>query len=318
MNILCEKLSITYPIIQGGMGNVSNAPLTGAISQAGALGTIGAGTMAPDELESLILDVKKLTDRPFCINIPITVQPYLKEVVQLVEKHCIPVVSLSAGNPAKLAKHFKDQGVKVICVVASVRQAQKAEQAGADVIVGEGYEAAGINSNFETTTLTLIPQLVKAVSVPVAAAGGIGDGRGLAAMLSLGVYGVQMGTRFIATEEALVHKDYKRLIVEASDTDTVVVGRTVGRIRRLLNTEYAKKLAEKEESGVTAEEFGELTNEDRHISGAIQGNLADGHLNSGQIAGIVDDLPPVSELIRRMMAEAEEAAKGLSSKLGIR
>ena len=311
MNILCERLSIRYPIIQGGMGNISNAPLTAAVSEAGALGTIGAGTMEPDKIENIIKDVKKTTKNPFCLNIPLSVQPYLTEVVKLVLKHQIPVVSLSAGNPAKFIKYFQENGIKVICVVATVKQALKAESLGADVIVGEGYEAAGINSNFETTTLTLIPQLVNAVSIPVVAAGGIGDGRGLAAMLALGAQGVQMGTRFIATQEALVHNDYKRLIVEADDTGTVVVGRTVGKIRRLLNTDYTQKLISAEKEGTTLELFNELTDEDKHIAGAVHGNLEGGHLNSGQIAGIINDLPAVSELISRMMEEAKTACRNI-------
>ncbi|MCD8508532.1 MAG: nitronate monooxygenase [Bacillus sp. (in: Bacteria)] len=316
MNNLCERLGINYPILQGGMGNISNAPLTAAVSEAGALGTIGAGTMTAEEVEQIIVCVKERTVKPFCLNIPISVQPHLKEVVALVEKHEIPVVSLSAGNPTTFIKHFHSIGVKVICVVATVKQGLKAEVAGADVIVGEGYEAAGINSNFETTTLTLIPQLVKAVSIPVVAAGGIADGRGLLAMLALGAQGVQMGTRFVATKEAQVHEAYKRLIVEAGDTDTVVVGRSVGRVRRLLKTDYAQKLLVLEKQGIGIEEFNQLTDESHHITGAVHGNLKEGHVNSGQIAGMIEDLPSVDELVKRMMEEAKTAYGEISLKKG--
>lgn len=312
MNILCKRLGITFPIIQGGMGNISNAPLTAAVSEAGALGTIGAGTMSAEEVEQIIVDVKGLTMKSFCLNIPISVQPHLKEVVALVEKQEIPVVSLSAGNPAPFIKHFHSIGVKVICVVATVKQGLKAEAAGADVIVGEGYEAAGINSNFETTTLTLIPQLVDAVSIPVVAAGGIADGRGHLAMLALGAQGVQMGTRFVATKEAQVHEVYKRVIVESGDTDTVVVGRSVGRVRRLLNTDYAQKLLLMEKQGIGLEEFNQLTGESHHITGAVNGNLKEGHVNGGQIAGMINDLPTVDELIKRMMEEAKTAYRKIS------
>jgi enoyl-[acyl-carrier protein] reductase II len=315
MNLLCEVLSIKYPIIQGGMGNVSHPELAVAISEAGGLGTIGAGTMNPEEIEQMLLKIKEKTAKPYCLNIPITVQPYLEEVVALAFKHDVPVISLSAGNPLPYIKKFQEKGAKVICVVASVKQAKKADEGGADVIVAEGYEAAGINSNFEITTLTLIPQIVKEVKAPVVAAGGIGDGKGLLAMLALGASGVQMGTRFIATKEALVHEKYKKLIVEAGDVDTVIVGRSVGRVRRLLNTPYAQRLLELERQGITLEQFNEHTDEAHHIAGAIEGKLSEGHLNAGQIAGLIDDIPTVSELLERMIAEAKVVSAQLSDQL---
>ncbi|MBU8906456.1 NAD(P)H-dependent flavin oxidoreductase [Desertibacillus haloalkaliphilus] len=318
MNILCRKLGLEYPMLQGGMGNVSHPNLTAAISEAGGLGTLGAGTMTPAELEEKIIGVKEKTDKAFCMNIPITVQPYFEEIVDLVFKHKIPVVSLSAGNPVPLIPKFQEKGIKVICVVASVKQAIKVDRAGADVIVGEGYEAAGINSNFETTTLTLIPQIVNVVEAPVVAAGGIGDGRGLLAMLSLGASGVQMGTRFIATKEALVHDNYKQLITDAGDTDTVIVGRSVGRVRRLLNTEYANKLIEAELQGVTLEEFNEKTNEDCHIAGAIEGKLAKGHVNGGQVAGLIEDIPSVSDLLEDMMKQATAQNEAIMNNFVVR
>lgn len=296
------------------MGNVSHAQLTAAISEAGALGTIGAGTMKAKEVEQMIITVKERTKKPFALNIPISVHPDLERIVQLVFKHDIPIVSLSAGNPKPLIPLFQEKGVKVICVVASVKQALKAEKAGADVIVAEGYEAAGINSNFETTTLTLIPQVVKAVSIPVVAAGGIGDGSGLLAMWSLGAQGVQMGTRFIATQEALVHENYKNKILEATDTDTVIVGRTIGKVRRLLKTDYANKLLDLERNGVTLEEFNRYTDESRHITGAMAGKLGEGHLNGGQIAGHIKDTPTVAALLERMMDEAVTIHQELNSK----
>ncbi|MFD1019211.1 NAD(P)H-dependent flavin oxidoreductase [Thalassobacillus hwangdonensis] len=305
MQQLCDLLNINYPIIQGGMGNISNAPLAAAVSEAGGLGTIGAGTMEPAELEQKIVEAQSMTSRPIAVNIAIKVTPYLKEIVELVIKHDVPVVSLSAGNPAPLIPVFKEKGIKVITVTASVRQAVKAEQAGADVIVAEGYEAAGINSNLELTTMTLIPQIAAAVKVPVVAAGGIGDGRGLAAVLSLGASGVQMGTRLIATKEAPFHDAYKQTLLEAKENDTVIVGRTVGKVRRVMNTPYAQKLLESEKNGVSVEDFDQMTSEDYHKQGAIEGKLSEGFINGGQVSGLIADLPTVKQLLTSMMEEAE-------------
>lgn len=300
MNIL----EIQYPIIQGGMGNVSHAKLAAAISNAGGLGTIGAGTMNGDEVEQLILETKRMTDKPYCVNIPINVQPYLQEIIKIVEKHQVPVISLSAGNPRPYIQKFQESGTKVICVVATVEQAKKAEAAGADLLVAEGYEAAGINSHHETTTLTLIPQIVKNVSIPVIAAGGIADGRGLAAVWMLGGAGVQMGTRFIATKEADVHIKYKNYILRADDVGTTIVGRTKGIHRRLLKTPYAKKLKQGEQTK-TLEEFQILTDETHHLLGAIEGRENEGHMNAGQIAGYITDIPTVKQLLETMMEDAK-------------
>ncbi|WML48139.1 nitronate monooxygenase [Neobacillus sp. PS3-34] len=305
MNNLTRTLKIRYPIIQGGMGNISNSILAAAVSNAGGLGTIGAGTMNPEEIEKIILETKELTKKPFAVNVALSVSPYVKEILGLAVKHSVAAVSLSAGNPAPFIHKLHEHGIKVITVVASVKQAIKAETAGADVLVAEGYEAAGINSPNETTTLTLIPQIARAVSVPVAAAGGIADGLGLAAMLVLGASAVQMGTRFIATQEAPFHDSYKQKILEASDTDTIIVGRSVGRIRRVINTPYATKLLEAENQGISLEAFNELTAEDNHKIGALLGDGENGFMNSGQISGYIQDLPTVSELLQKMMLDAE-------------
>ncbi|MBX9973704.1 nitronate monooxygenase family protein [Cytobacillus firmus] len=304
MNILTDILNIKYPIIQGGMGNISNAILTAAVSEAGGLGTIGAGTMPPMEVEKIIEETKSLTKKPFAVNVALSVSPYVKEILSLVIKHNIPAVSLSAGNPAPFIPKLHEKGVKVITVAASVRQALKAEAAGADIIAAEGYEAAGINSSLETTTLVLIPQITGEVSVPVVAAGGIGDGKGLAAMLALGASGVQMGTRFIATKEAPFHQQYKKKIIEASDHETLILGRSVGRIRRVLSTGYANKLLDYEKQGISLDEFNKLTSEDYHKIGAINGNGDEGFMNSGQIAGLIDDLLSVKELLDTMIEDA--------------
>ncbi|QPA32871.1 NAD(P)H-dependent flavin oxidoreductase [Thermaerobacillus caldiproteolyticus] len=306
MNDVCRLLNIRYPILQGGMGNISNAQLTSAVSEAGGLGTIGVGTMPPDEVEEIIVETKRRTNQPFAVNIPIQVTPYVEEMVSLVLKHRVPVVSLSAGNPAPIVPRFAEQGVKVIVVTASVKQAKKAEEAGADVLVAEGYEAAGINSSMELTTMTLIPQIVRAVHVPVIAAGGIGDGRGMLAAFALGAQGVQLGTRLIATKDAPFHEVYKQLITDADENETVIVGRSVGRVRRIMRTPYAEKLLQYEKAGVTLEKFNEYTSEYYHRRGALDGDFAEGFVNAGQIAGLIEDLPTVAELFQNMIEEAKQ------------
>lgn len=315
MKTITTLLNIQWPIIQGGMGNISNAPLTASISEAGGLGTIGVGTRTPEEVQEMILEVKARTSKPFSINIPITVTTYLKEILDLAILHQVPIVSLSAGNPEPYIPFLHEHGIKVMVVVASVKHAQKAEKAGADLLVAEGYEAAGINSNLEITTFALIPQIVNAVSIPVVAAGGIADGKGLAAALSLGASGVQMGTRFIATKEAPMHSSYKQMLVNASDTDTVIFGRTVGRVRRILHNPYATKLMEIEKQGLTIEEYTRLTEEEKHVLGAMDGNHEDGFINSGQIAGLISTIPAVNDLIHQIIIDAKNQLKKSSQLL---
>lgn len=304
MKSICELLSIQYPIIQGGMGNISHAALTAAVSEAGGLGTIGAGTMTPQEVEAIILETKKRTKAPFAVNIALTVSPYVSELINLVIKHQISAVSLSAGNPAPYIKILHEHGIKVMVVAASVKHAKKAEASGADIIIAEGFEAAGINSSLELTTFVLIPQIANAVSIPVVAAGGIGDGKGLAAAFMLGASGVQMGTRLIATQDGQFSKEYKEKLVTANGLDTQIVGRSVGRVRRILKTGYTEKLLKAEAEGISLEEFNEMTSEDKHIKGAIDGDTDNGFINSGQVVGLITNIPTVKELFASMIEEA--------------
>ncbi|MBM7643855.1 enoyl-[acyl-carrier protein] reductase II [Scopulibacillus daqui] len=303
-NQITKLLGIKYPIFQGGMGNISDGRLAAAVSNAGGLGTIGAGTMPVKLFSERLEQMVAGTNLPCCVNIPLSVHPEVKDIIKTVIESKVPVVSLSAGNPQPYIPIFHDHGMKVICVTASVHQAKKAEAAGADIIVCEGYEAAGLNSHLETTTMTLVPQIADAVNIPVAAAGGIADGRGLAAALSLGAQGVQMGTRFIATKEAPYHRIYKEKILEANDEATTIVGRKFQRIRRIMKGDYADKLLNIEQENNTAE-YLKMTNEDRHILGAVKGNLDKGYINSGQIAGLIKDMPSVEELILNMVADAK-------------
>lgn len=299
MSRLCSKLKIDVPIIQGGMGNISHAELTAAVSNAGGLGTIGCGTMIPAEVRQLIEATRRLTSRPFALNIAIRVSSHAEQLVELAIEERIPVVSLSAGNPAPFLSKLKQAGIQTIGVVASVKQAIKAEQAGIDVLVAEGVEAAGINSPLELTTMTLIPQIADHVTIPVLAAGGIGDGRGLAAAWMLGAEGVQLGTRLIATQESRVHEQYKQHLVQADDLETRIIGREVGQVRRVLNGPYVEAL---QPTSLTA--FQEQTNESFHIKGALEGDETAGYVNAGLISGLIDDVPTVAELFNRMMDDA--------------
>lgn len=309
MNRVTKLLNIPYPIIQGGMGNISNSKLAAAVSEAGGLGTIGCGTMSVEQVERIILQTKDLTNKPFALNIAINVSPHVEQLIELAIKHDIPVISLSAGNPAPFIPVLHEQGKVVLAIVASVKHALKAEEAGADIVVAEGYEAAGINSPYELTTFTLVPQVAQKVKIPVVAAGGVGDGNGLAAALMLGAEGVQIGTRFIATKEAPFHNSYKEQLLEASGTDAVIIGRSLGRIRRVLNTTYVQEIVEQEKNGVSLQDFGKLTSEKHHVLGAIKGDLRQGFLNSGQVAGLIHDIPSVKELVEDMIKTANNRMK---------
>ena len=313
MKQACDILSIQYPIIQGGMGNISNAILTSAVSNAGGLGTIGCGTMNPDEIEQIITETKGRTEQPFALNIALTVSDYVDEIIQLAIKHNVSAISLSAGNPAPYIPILKQNGIRTIVLVASVRHAQKAEKTGADILVAEGYEAAGINSSLELTTFTLVPQIVKKVAIPVFAAGGIGDGKGLAAALMLGASGVQIGTRFIATAEAPFHPYYKEKLLQANGEDTQILGRSYGRVRRVLKGAYVEQLANLEKEGMTFTEFQQKTSEKYHVKGAMDGDFDNGYVNSGQVAGLIDHVPSVRELLETIISDASSQMKKIAT-----
>ncbi|HLQ71915.1 MAG TPA: nitronate monooxygenase [Bacillota bacterium] len=301
---VCGRLNITYPIIQGGMGNISNAPLAAAVSEAGGLGMIGCGTMPASEVESIIIETKNLTSEPFGINIAINVTKDVNTMIELAIKHHIPVISLSAGNPAPYISRLKKENICVIVVIASVKHAIKAAAHRVDMLVAEGVEAAGINATSELTTFTLIPQISCAVDIPVLAAGGIGDGKGLAAAMALGASGVQMGTRLIATKEAPFHETYKTQIIQADATDAVLVGRKTGPLRRVLKTPFIEKLHALEKDGISTGDYRKLTAESNHRKGALEGDVENGFMNSGQVAGLITDIPTVNDLFRRMIEDA--------------
>ncbi len=300
---LCDLLGIEYPIIQGGMVWIANAELAAAVSNAGGLGLISpnAGTSPNDDqvenLKEQIEIAKSLTSKPFGVNLPILNNPQIEELVTAVIDAKIKVAVTAAGNPALYTSRFKEAGIKVLHLVAAVRHAQSAERRGVDAVIAEGYEAGGHNGLDELTTFTLIPQVVDAVTIPVVAAGGIADARGVVAALALGADGVQMGTRFIATQECAAHQNFKEAIIKASDTDTTITGRKIGPTR-ILKNEVAAKILEMEASGASAEELLAFIGSSRSRRGQFEGDMVNGEAYCGSIAGMVKEIKSVSDVIR--------------------
>ncbi|WP_022669648.1 enoyl-[acyl-carrier-protein] reductase FabK [Hippea alviniae] len=305
---ICELLGIEYPIIQGGMAWVSDAILAAAVSEAGGLGIIAAGNAPADWVENEIIKAKEITDKPFGVNIML-LSPYVDDVVDVVIKHKIKVITTGAGSPGKYMDRFKEIGAKVIPVVASVALAKRMEKEGADAVVAEGMESGGHIG--ELTTIALVPQVVDAVDIPVIAAGGIADGRGFVAALALGAQGVQMGTRFVASVECTISEAYKKVIVEAKDRDTVITGRTTGHPVRIIKNKLAREFMKLENSGATKEEL-EKFGEGRLRLAAREGDVKNGSVMAGQIAGLINDIKPVSKIISDIMREAEEVLSNLS------
>ena len=303
---LTELLGIEYPIIQGGMAWVAEYHLAAAVSEAGDLGLIGAANAPADWVRDQVRQVKKLTDKPFGVNIML-MSPYADEVAKVIVEEGVPVVTTGAGDPEKYMKMWKDAGVKIIPVVASVALARRMERCGADAVVAEGTESGGHIG--ETTTLVLVPQVVDAVSIPVIAAGGIADGRGIAAAFMLGAKGVQMGTHFVATEECHVHQNYKDMILKAKDIDTRVTGRTTGHPVRALRNQMTKEYLKKEAEGASFEELEQLT-----LGGlrraVVDGDVKTGSVMSGQSAGLVKEQMTCAQLIQKLVKETDALLKG--------
>jgi len=303
---LCDLLGIDYPVIQGGMVWIASAELAAAVSNAGGLGLISpnAGmSRNGDQVENLKKQIeiaKGLTSKPFGVNLPILNNPQIEALVDAVIKAGVKVVVTAAGNPALYTSRFKEAGIKVLHLVAAVRHAQSAEKRGVDAVIAEGYEAGGHNGLDELTTLTLVPQVVDAVAIPVVAAGGIADARGVVAALALGAEGVQMGTRFVATRECGAHQNFKDAIVKASDTDTAITGRKLGPTR-ILKNEIAAKLLDMEATGASAEELLAFIGSSRSRTGQFEGDLANGEAYCGSIAGMIKEIKSVAEIIRNIV-----------------
>lgn len=298
---ITELLGIKYPIFQGGMAWVSESILAAAVSNAGGLGIIAGGSAPIDYLREQIRNAKRLTDKPFGVNVML-MSPNVAELAQLVIEEKVPVVVTGAGNPGQYMAAWKAAGIKVIPVVPSVGLAKRMERAGADALIAEGTESGGHIG--ENTTFCLLPQVVDAVSIPVLGAGGIADGRGFAAAFMLGAEGVQIGTRFLAAEECQIHENYKKLVIDAKDTDSIVTGRFTGHPCRGVKTKYAKKLVSFEKDGGTPEEFEEITVGSLRKA-AVDGNVEEGSFLCGAIAGMVNKIQPAAEMIEEIMADAQ-------------
>ena len=302
---ITDLLGIEYPIIQGGMAWVAEHHLAAAVSEAGGFGLIGAASAPAEIVREEIRKAKALTDKPFGVNIML-LNPNSEEVAKVVVEEGVKAVTTGAGNPEKFIPMFKEAGIKVIPVVASVAMAKRMERYGADAVVAEGMEAGGhIGSQ---TTMALIPQVVDAVDIPVIAAGGIGGGRGFAAVTMLGAEAVQMGTRFVVADESIVHDNYKDRIVKAKDIDTVVTGLSTGHPIRVLRNQMTKEYLKLEESGAPFEELEKLT------LGALRkavmdGDIKNGSVMAGQIAGLVHKRQSCKEIIEEIMREAESLLK---------
>lgn len=299
---ITELLQIEYPVIQGGMAWVAEYHLAAAVSEAGGLGLIGAASAPPEAVREQICKVKELTDKPFGVNVML-MNPNAAEVAQVIVEEGVPVVTTGAGNPAKFMELWKNAGVRVIPVVASVAMAKLMERAGADAVVAEGMEAGGHIGS--ATTMTLVPQVVDAVKIPVIAAGGIADGRGMAAVMMLGAEAVQMGTRFVASKESIVHARYKEKLIRSRDIDSEVTGMSTGHPIRVLRNKMTREYLKLEKEGASLEEL-ELLTLGALRKAVIEGDVDNGSLMAGQIAGMIRDEISCEEIIQNTVSGAEK------------
>jgi enoyl-[acyl-carrier protein] reductase II len=307
---ITEILCIEHPIIQAGMVWVSGWKLASAVSNCGGLGLIGSGSMKPDLLREHIIKCKNATSKPFGVNIPL-LRGDADELVKVTIEEGVKIVFTSAGHPKKYSQLLKENGIKLVHVVPSVKFALKAQEAGCDAVVGEGVEAGGHNGADQITTMALIPQLVDNLSIPVIAAGGIADGRGILAALSLGASGVQIGTRFAATVESSAHENYKRKILEANDTSTVLAFAKIG-LMRMIKNDFAERAIKAEREGWNEEQLKELLASKRERLGIFEGDEIEGAMEAGQGVGLIKDIPTVEVLFKRLLNEYNTALKRLN------
>ncbi|MGS2761437.1 NAD(P)H-dependent flavin oxidoreductase [Sinomicrobium sp. M5D2P9] len=310
-NRITQLFNIKYPVIQAGMIWASGWRLASASSNSGILGLLGAGSMYPEVLREHIRKCKKATDKPFGVNVPM-LYPDIEKIMEIIVEEGVKIVFTSAGNPKTWTPYLKDHGITVVHVVSSVKFALKAQDAGVDAVVAEGFEAGGHNGREETTTFTLIPMVREKISVPLIAAGGIATGRGMLAAMVLGADGVQIGSRFVASEEASSHAYFKQKVVEAREGDTHLTLKELAPVRLLKNKFYTdvQQLYSKSPS---VEELKELLGRGRAKKGMFEGDLDEGELEIGQVAGLIHDIKPVSEIIQDIIREFREVKQELNS-----
>jgi len=311
-NRITELFNIQYPIIQAGMIWTSGWRLASASSNAGILGLIGAGSMYPDVLREHIQKCKAATDKPFGVNVPM-LYPNIKEIMDIIVEEEVKIVFTSAGNPKTWTTWLKEKGITVVHVVSSVKFAQKAQDAGVDAIVAEGFEAGGHNGRDETTTLALIPMVKEQIDIPLIAAGGIATGKAMLATMVLGADGVQIGSRFVTSEESSAHQKFKQIIVDAEEGATQLTLKELAPVR-LIKNKFYHEVQELYKTGPTPEELKELLGRARAKRGMFEGDLDDGELEIGQISGLIHDIKPVADIIIEIVEEFEDS-KNFISKL---
>lgn len=309
--MLINKLfNIQYPIVQGGMIWCSGWELASAVSNAGGLGLIGSGSMYPDVLRDHIKKCKQATNKPFGVNVPL-LYPNIEEHIKIIIEEGVKIVFTSAGNPAKWTNHLKQNGIIVIHVIANIKFALKCQEAGVDAIVAEGFEAGGHNGREETTTMALIPQIKKAVSIPIIAAGGIASGQAMVAAMALGANGVQVGSRFVATHESSAHLNFKNAIIGSNEGDTKLSLKQLTPVR-LLKNEFADKVNELENKGASVEELATLLGRGRAKKGMFEGDLIEGELEIGQVSSQIKSIQSVKEVIDEMISDYHKTIKLLN------
>lgn len=304
-NKICSLLDIKYPLIQGGMIWCAGWELAAAVSNAGGLGLLGAGSMYPEVLDEQIAKCKAATDKPFGVNLPL-LYPNIEAHITTIIKHKVPIVFTSAGNPKTWTETLHKEGIKVVHVVSSVKFALKAEAAGVDAVVAEGFEAGGHNGRDETTTLCLIPMVRKAIGIPLIAAGGIGDGRAMLAVMNLGADGAQVGSRFVASIESSAHANFKNAVIESQEGDTLLTLKELTPVR-LLRNPFFEELMAAYQNGASAEALATLLGRGRAKKGMFEGDLHAGELEIGQIAGNFDSIMPAGAIVQEFITDFNAA-----------
>ena len=309
MNKITTLFNIKYPIVQGGMIWNSGYKLASAVSNAGGLGLIGAGSMYPEVLREHIQKCKKATDKPFGVNVPM-LYPNIEEIINIIVDEGVKIVFTSAGNPKTWTSFLKQKGIIVVHVVSSSKFALKAQEAGVDAVVAEGFEAGGHNGREETTTLALIPMVKEQISIPLIAAGGIATGKGMLAVMILGADGVQVGSRFAASIESSAHQNFKNTIIDVKEGDTQLTLKELAPVR-LVKNKFFDDLQELYKKAPTTEELKELLGRARAKKGMFEGDLVEGELEIGQIAGLIKEIKPAATIINEMMSEFETAKRSV-------